>query len=58
MQTFQCQHCRVTFDSVFHCFLHIFCRHMHQDIALIPSESHTLLANSAKYNMKEELCLN
>ena len=46
MQSYGCQHCGRDFKGAeprFSCSLHIFCTHLHKDIALAPVESLKLL---------------
>ena len=49
MQTYGCNHCGESFMVQFETFLHIFCTHLHKDIALAPIESQRLLAGTMKY---------
>lgn len=58
MQTYQCNHCHVNFPSIFDVFIHIFCQHMHQDIALTPHEGRIQLKSTTRYTLKGVLCLN
>ena len=55
MQTYSCQHCRQSFDTIFAVFLHIFTEHLHVDSGVEKDEIDKVAGETRPHQVREKL---